>query len=228
MIEIKGTGFVNKGAELMLHAIIEEVSHQYPDASYTLAPGFLSAPYEKYSSLGLFPKASIWYKGFEWMSGAVLIPEKIRKMYGLIIDEEVDLVLDASGFAYSDLGGICLSQMMAKACKKWKKQGTKVILLPQAFGPFSSPKIKRAIRTIVDNADLIYAREKVSYAHLISVVGQRHNIKIAPDFTNLLSGKMPKGYDLSNKEICIVPNYRMIDKTSREISQAYRPFLILS
>jgi len=98
-------------------------------------------------------------------------------------------------------------------------------LLPQAFGPFASNKIKDSIKTIADCADLIYTREEVSYEHLVSVTGEQKNIRIAPDFTNLLAGLLPAGYDVSNKEICVVPNYRMIDKTSTDVSKAYLPFL---
>jgi colanic acid/amylovoran biosynthesis protein len=107
----------------------------------------------------------------------------------------------------------------------WKQQGTKIVLLPQAFGPFTSSKIKDSIRTIADCADLIYAREEVSYKHLVTVAGERQNIRIAPDFTNLLNGVLPEEYDISDKEICIVPNFRMIDKTTTEVSKAYQPFL---
>jgi len=37
---------------------------------------------------------------------------------------------------------------------------------------------------------------------------------------------LPEGYDFSNKRIALVPNFRMIDKTSKEESSAYLPFMI--
>jgi len=63
IVEIKGTQFVNKGAELMLYAILDQVRRRYPDARVTHVPSFESVPYEKYSRLGIYPKASLLHKG---------------------------------------------------------------------------------------------------------------------------------------------------------------------
>lgn len=225
IVEIKGTQFINKGAELMLYAIMDKMMDKYADVIFTQVPDKKYVPYEKYSRLGIYPKASLMRKGVQLMRPLEFVPKGIRDMYGIVVDSEVDVVLDASGFAYSDQWGDGPSVSMASSCKRWRKQGSKIVLLPQAFGPFTAKKIKDSIRIIADCADLIYAREKVSYEHLVSVTGERQNIKIAPDFTNLMAGVLPEGYDVSDKEICIVPNYRMIDKTSAEVSKAYQPFL---
>src|SRR5690606_10950814 len=57
-------------------------------------------------------------------------------------------------------------------------------------------------------------------------VGKQSKIKLYPDFTNLVRGTLPDGYDSSDKAVAIVPNYRMIDKTDASEGQAYLPFLI--
>lgn len=224
IVEIKGTQFINKGAELMLYAIIEKMRSRYPDVRFAHVPS-KNAPYEKYSRLGIYSKASLMRKGIQLLRPLDFVPQKIRNMYGVVVDSDLDVVLDASGFAYSDQWGDAPSMVMAKSCKRLKKQGTKIVLLPQAFGPFTSKKIKDSIKIIADYADLIYARETVSYEHLVSITGGQQNIKVAPDFTNLITGILPDGYDISDKEICIVPNYRMIDKTSADVGKAYLPFL---
>jgi polysaccharide pyruvyl transferase WcaK-like protein len=225
MIEIKGTQFINKGAELMLYAIIAKLHTKYPDVKITHEPNNKIFPYEKYSKLGIYPKANLSYKRV-CLSGLIdFIPKKIRDIYGVVIDREINIVLDASGFAYSDQWGDNPTVRMAKLCKKWKKKSRKIVLLPQAFGPFTSERIKDAIKSIADNSDMIYARDRVSFDHLFSVTGKRQNIKIAPDFTILLPGSIPAGYNISDKEICVVPNYRMIDKTSVDVRNAYIPFL---
>lgn len=36
------------------------------------------------------------------------------------------------------------SEAMAKLPKRWKRQGKKTILLPQAFGPFENKSVKDA------------------------------------------------------------------------------------
>jgi coenzyme F420-reducing hydrogenase beta subunit/polysaccharide pyruvyl transferase WcaK-like protein len=225
IIEIRKAGFVNKGAELMLLSIIQKVKEKYSNTKLTMVPS-PSAPYEERTKLGLYQKVSYRRYRVQWGFIFSAIPGFLRKPYGLVLDKELNVVLDAAGFSYGDQWGARSTIELAKSLKKWKRYGTKVILLPQAFGPFASPAIKKAITIVADHADLIFPREKTSYQHLVEVVGERENISIAPDFTNILEGIVPDSFNQENNKFCIVPNYRMIDKTLKEISEAYRPFLI--
>ena len=226
LIEIRRAGFVNKGAELMLYAVLQKMKKNYPGAHFVMAPDVITSPYEKRAVLGLFQKAWIWRYGFQWGNLAKFTPKKLRNMYGIVLDKEVDIVLDAAGFAYSDQMGKRSCMELADSCKRWKKNGTKIILLPQAFGPFSSRTNKKAIKTIITNADLVFARDPVSHRYLTDVVGDRENIKIAPDFTNLVEGIVPDNFDVTNNRFCIIPNFQMIAKTTKEEGDSYIPFFI--
>ncbi len=227
MIEIRNAYFINKGAELMVYAIAEMVRSRKSDADLVMAPRLKEPEFVKRATLGLYQK--LWIESincgiyFSFFGG--LIPKKIRKMYGMVKDSEIEVVLDASGFAYSDqMGKRC--RATAKAIKNWKKRGTKVVLLPQAFGPFERGSNKGDFRVIADNADLIFVRDKISYEYVVDLVGERQNIKMAPDFTNLLEGKIPENFDFNNNRFCIIPNSKMIEKTSPEESKGYLPFLV--
>ncbi len=224
-VEIRKAGFVNKGAELMLMAAREAVLKEYPEAKLVIPPS-KSATYENYAPLGFYPKAEYFRFRTQWGNFSFLLPKEICKCFGLVVNKEIDVVLDAAGFSYSDQWGFRSSREMAAATRKWRRQGTTVILLPQAFGSFNNPRNKESIEIIADNADMIYARESASYEYLTQVCGERKNIKQAPDFTCLIEGVLPSNYDSSDKGIAIVPNYRMIDKTSAKESKAYLPFLI--
>ena len=224
-IEIRKTQFVNKGAELMLHAILEHLNERLENTRFVMAPRPKLNPYEDIIKLGFYLKPWIYKYGIQWGYFAKLIPGKIRKLYGLVIDSELDIVFDAGGFEYTDLWDTSITKELALATKNWKKKGTKFVMLPQAFGPFTSRKIKKAIITIVDNANIIYARDIVSYNHLIECVGDVKNIKIAPDFTNLLEGKVPNYFDAKANRFCIVPNARMLDKTDDKKGELYISFI---
>lgn len=228
IVEIRKAGFVNKGAELMLHAILQKMRREFPDAIYVMAPGTSnsSAPYEKRAELMLRQKAWVWRYGVQWGDFAAVAPRRLRDQYGVVLDREVDLVLDAAGFAYSDQWGANNGIELARSARRWKKRGTKLVLLPQAFGPFSSDKLRRSVKSFVDNADLVFARERMSYKYLTDVVGEQDKIKQYPDFTNLVEGVLPAGFDQGTNRFCIVPNYRMVDKTGKREGDAYLPFLI--
>lgn len=228
IIEIRKAGFVNKGAELMLHAVMQKVQERYPEATLVMAPSHNggSQPFHKLTQLGFYPKAWLWRYGIQWGDFAGYLPKKLREMYGLVLDKEVDVVLDAAGFSYSDQWGVGSSKDLARSSKRWKKHGTKVILLPQALGPYKQTEIQPWVKQWAENADLIFAREPDSYKHLTDLVGEQNKIKLFPDFTNLVKGTLPANYDASNKRIALVPNYRMVDKTSKEESEAYLPFMI--
>lgn len=228
LIEIRKAGFINKGAELMLHAIIKEVKNRYPDVQFIMAPTTLagSQPFHKLLSLGFYPKAWFWRYCIQWGIFAKLLPYKIRQMYGLILDSEVDVVLDAAGFAYSDQIGLDDIKELASSSKEWKKNDTKLILLPQAFGPFTSEKSIRYVKEFIQNADLVFPREITSYRKITEISGQLQKIKIYPDFTCLLEGKQPEHFDILENKFALIPNYRMIDKTNSEDGNLYLPFMI--
>ena len=217
IIEIRGTGSHNKGAEMMLLTILQQLPKDKRDIKFTVAPRIGSCEYSFYSKLSLYPKVWLEYKGFQFGVFGKFLPQKIRQMYGLIIDEEVDVVLDASGFAYGEQWGVYPSKMMAKYIKQWKNRGKKVILMPQAFGPFRNKSIKPYIREIIENADLVYARDEYSYQELMNICPDAKNIKIAPDFTILLKGEIPSYFDRDKHQICIIPNKRMLDKMNDSI-----------
>lgn len=228
IIEIRRAGFVNKGAELMLHAVIQQIRARYPDAKITMAPiyGGANDTFEKMQKLSLAPKAWLWRYGFDWGYFAKFLPKRLVKMHGLVLDHEVDVVIDAAGFAYSDQWGSRNSKELADSSKKWKKNRSKLVLLPQALGPFQKNDIRKHVKKWAECADLIFAREVDSYKYLSGVVGEQSKIKLYPDFTNLVKGTLPAGYDPMQNRVAIVPNYRMIDMTSKDQSEAYLPFLI--
>jgi polysaccharide pyruvyl transferase WcaK-like protein len=228
IVEIRNAGFVNKGAELMLLAIVQKIREKYPDARITMAPftGGSIDTFERMGALRLYPKVSLWRYGFDFGRLGFLIPKRMRGLHGLVLTNEIDVVLDAAGFAYSDQWGMAASRELSQASSIWKRNGTKLVMLPQAFGPYKKNRISKYVKKWATNADLIFAREQDSYNHLIEIVGEQEKIMRFPDFTNLIKGSLPPNYDGADKRIALVPNYRMIDKTVKSESEAYPRFLI--
>lgn len=228
IIEIRRAGFVNKGAELMLHAVVQQLSKRYPDAKLTMAPiyGGADDTFDRMKALNLYPKAWMWRHGINFEKFTYFMPRRLLKLYGLISTKDIDVIIDAAGFCYSDQWGVSTSKELALSSKKWKKDGKKIIMLPQAFGPFEDHKTIKYVKEWAKNADLIFPREIDSYRYLTDICGEQDKIKIYPDFTNLVEGTLPKNYDNSDKRIALIPNYRMIDKTEKHNADAYLPFMI--
>ncbi|MFP4481684.1 MAG: polysaccharide pyruvyl transferase family protein [Thermovirgaceae bacterium] len=224
-IEIKGAEFVNRGAELMLRAILQRLRPEFPGACFVLAPWLGRDNKKKREELGLYKK--IWFPS-KWgiQPGYLgnLVPEKLRRIRGFVVHNEISVALDSSGFAYTDQMGEDKTLDMAKAAKRWGKLGTSVVLLPQAFGPFSSRKIRSAFRTIAENSEYIFPRDDVSYRYVTELAGESPRIIQVPDFTIGVRGVVPEIFP--EGRVAIVPNRHMIGKTSREESSRYVPFLV--
>lgn len=225
LVEIRGVGFVNKGAELMLHAILQKMQERYPQARFTMAPSANVSPFIKRAKLGLYQKVTYQKYGIEFGNIAKLITKKRRDMYGLVLEDEVDVVLDAAGFAHGDQWGVKNTKKLNFLVKKYKSNGTKVILLPQAFGPFTDKDIKENMSELAANVDLIFSREKMSHDYLTSIVEDDSNIYNMPDFTNLVEGIKPDNFDFKEHNFCIIPNYKMESKSWKNGSGDYVEFI---
>lgn len=224
-IEIIGGGFTNKGAELMLHAVLEKINQNLPDAKVVIAPGGKDT-YKKRALLGLYQKIS--FSLFNIPIGLYIgkfIPRKFRLFFGLVTHNEIDLVFDMSGFKYSDQWGNGPTVEMALLSRKWKRNGTSIYLLPQAFGPFKTQKIQTAFKSLSKNVEMIFPRDDVSFNYVTNLLGKQDRIIQSPDFTCLVKGvNKPIHKELTNR-YCIIPNYRMIDKSAKEQAENYLQFI---
>src|SRR5690606_4838357 len=192
LIEVKGIGIPNKGAELMLVAIQQAVG------SAIDAVEFASEPYTDYKArarYGLYQKAWLEVKKRQIGPMANVLLKGLLGRFGIVRDIDVDVILDASGFAYGDQwGAYKLKSRLGKHIRSWKKNGKKVVLLPQAFGPFSSPEIRTEISRVLQHADLVFARDQQSYQYLQEFLPNSAKLILAPDFTNLVTGKVPASF----------------------------------
>lgn len=220
-ISVIGVGTQNKGAELMFLAIQEHLRGF--DSSITLVADPWFGPYPDRASHGLHTKLSVPRLGRSWLA-ARLMPASFRAAYGLADESDIDAVIDASGFAFSDQFGPQRTEQFARDVLRWKKQGKKVILLPQALGPFKTERIRKAFRIVLDNADLIFARDAESLRYAQEVGGAGDRLLESPDFTNLVTAVNPGDVTPLPNQVCIVPNDRMIEKGG-DAAKTYLPFM---
>lgn len=225
VIELRGVEFVNKGAELMLHAIIAKVRDEIPHAVFVMEKNS-RVPAIKLKENRIFQKLN--FNKFRVNLGKLgtFIPKRIRRKSGFILPCEINVILDASGFAFGDTWGARKAgYRLADHIVNWKKQGKKVIMLPQAFGPFTEEALIAKMKIIISNADLICARDQISYEYIRQLTSDNSNVILRPDFTNLVKGAVPPYFDNSTCEVAIIPNSKMIETLSRKDGKAYMHLL---
>jgi colanic acid/amylovoran biosynthesis protein len=221
IVEVTNTFTRNKGSELMLVAIREHFSDH---SDVELAVDQFFGSYAERAKHGLRQRITLNGWGRSRVAVA-LMPEEFRRAFGLVVREDVDVLLDAAGFAFGDQHPPQRTVQFADRVEAAKRAGKPVILLPQALGPFEKPVVRGAFARIVDAADLVFARDDVSMQHAQDAVGPQNHLRQAPDFTNLVMPKLAAG-DGTTDRACIVPNERVIENAeTEEKAAAYVPFI---
>jgi polysaccharide pyruvyl transferase WcaK-like protein len=221
-IEIHGTGTHNRGAELMAIAIAERMRATFPGARLVVPPSFGTfqerAQYEFYTTWEFHGRLRA-----ALVSRALRIAdESIKRSLGLVDVREVDVVLDASGFGYSDQWGPRGAEDLVKKMGHASRSGQRLIILPQAMGPFESRDVATASRKVFARAELVCARDRQSLLAVKSL-GSTRNLVQFPDFTLGVRPKRDDEIVLPAGFAAIVPNHQMLDKTAK--GEAYIVFL---
>jgi len=211
-IEIKGVQFVNKGAELMLASVVERDKQYWPEADIVLEGNPLS-PYKSRAMLGAYQKLSLRKNILDLNFLSYYLPKKIRnylKRWGIVTEADINVVLDAAGFAYGDQWGALKIKHLGGELTRYNKNNCKYIFLPQALGPFSRPKDQQVLKASLPSAALICAREEDSYNHIRTLIGDADNLVQYSDFTNAVKGVIPDYWQDGQQKVCFIPNSNMI------------------
>lgn len=150
----------------------------------------------------------------------------IREKNKIVLNSEIDVVFEASWFASGDQWTYRLAKFMDKNIKKWKKQNTKIIIMPQAFGPFNKVINAKFTKSFIDNADLVYIRDKESLMFVKELKVKKEKLNLCPDFSFALNAKQTDSYNYLKNMICLIPNNKVITTSSDiEIKDKYISFL---
>lgn len=219
-ILIDQAGFINKGAELMLRSVVEQLKQRYPTAQLVMPHGLFSMDSAGYCAKNkIIPmrrglKSSLLrsYYRFCMFFGS-------KKKYGsklFAMPKDIDVIIDAGGFRFGDQWQHTRksNRRLLRYYNSFKKTA-KLVLLPQSFGPFAEPESIKAMTIMLEKAGLVYARELISMDYLKMISSPSAHVEFKRDFTlihkceTFIASIMPKG-----KYIVIVPNKKMITHAS--------------
>jgi polysaccharide pyruvyl transferase WcaK-like protein len=243
VVEILGPWIQNKGDELMLTAVMQQLQRGYRLAASTdlgVSGTFANADIGPISavkwraSAGEIASALTHLKVPRAMAMArrnvalAMLSEPALSARRIVDGRQITALLDCSGFAYGDQWSTNRLVQRMRYYALLKAQGVTLILLPQALGPFTRLDMRKCARALFENFDLLYARDESSLDHLRSLDLDPARLRRCPDITHLLPGIDPAEPESWRDRVCVVPNARMMDKTSPEIGARYLSFVVHS
>jgi colanic acid/amylovoran biosynthesis protein len=216
-IQIDGTNTLNKGAELMLYAILKEIEKKHPNSS-VIFNGYGHNTIKTSPTQHIKYPVRLQYVQYTRYPRYVFQILKLKSPYIFFSNyrplNNIDIILDASGFTFGDQWN--KSDWHLNIIENYyyhlKRGGTKIILLPQAFGPFETDSGKKSIEILNKYADLIIARETLSQKYLINAGINPEKVCLFPDFTIAVDGIVPEQYINLKNSVCIIPNRKMITR----------------
>lgn len=228
-IQIDGTGMVNKGAELMLYAILQELERQ--PSNFTIDFNGEGNCREISTTLHLNKRLLL---SLNEKISSFHLPGILRRLglpYSYLTTKypssHIDLVIDAGGFQFSDQFNMTENafKLAHSYYRGLKKNGSKVIFLPQSFGPFKTKMGKQIVQMLNEFADLIFARDSISLNYLKASGIDESKVKLYPDFTSLVKPNINTRYNYLSGAIAVVPNCRILDKTNTSTNN-YLSFMV--
>jgi colanic acid/amylovoran biosynthesis protein len=214
LVEVKGVQFANKGAGLMLHAVVDRLREMVPGVEFALTPG-PNAPFHRIAAVGAWQRLRVPGAPLDVDALSYRLPMRLRRAarrYGVVTEAEVHAVLDASGFAYGEAWGDVPLVATAREIERLAHRGKPYVFLPQAFGPFGDSAATRRFGQALASAAVICARDARSHEHLSRIAGPAAGrIETYPDFTLAVPGDAHAAvrWKVDRATALVVPNAEM-------------------
>jgi polysaccharide pyruvyl transferase WcaK-like protein len=197
-ILIRAGGFSNKGGEAMMLTLQRELSRRIPGLNF-----FLRLPpqqAENARSFGFFPviiESNRYKKGISLLWQAISRSEVRKALASNLLGaleladmKKIDGVMDISGFGYSDVWGAEPAERSMVWIRHCHKKGIPYVYMPQAWGPFSDPRVARNVMKMCRYSSLLYARDEESFSYLSDLSEKnKDKVKLAPDIAFKFTGE---------------------------------------
>ena len=232
LVEVKGVQFANKGAGLMLHAVIGRLRTMVPGVEFALTPG-PNAPFHRIAAVGAWQRLRLPGAPLDVDALSYRLPRRLRRAarrYGVVTEAEVDAVLDASGFAYGEAWGDAPLTATAREIERLAHRGKPYVFLPQAFGPFPDSAATRHFGRALAGAAVICARDPRSHEHVARIAGPAAGrIETYPDFTLAVPGdaEAARRWQVDRTTALVIPNAEMQGPRNPDVASrsGYAPML---
>ena len=221
IVWIKGVQVINKGAELMLLAILDELHARRPDIRVALRTSRWLPRTElgRFGALELLP---LRFRDLDLTGLAAAVPGPLRRRLGatgIVTEPDCAAVLDASGYAYGGGWNVWGMRYATAEIGRFSRSGRPYVFLPQSFGPFATGDDATRFAGALARAALVCARDPESRRHLEALAaGGAAPIATYPDFTLRLAGDAgaAQRFGLAPGMVLFVPNVQMTGGMNRD------------
>ena len=211
----------NRGNQLMIQSVVDQIRNRYTD-NYTqifvCERVFMQNPSYCFANK-LYPLAKT-NTGKRHCKPVKTLTNFLLGTKWITTPDEIDVILNCQGYCYSDhfiQNEEDYSYYGKNYYASFTKPNRKIILLPQAFGPYENEWSKRAMREIYQIADKIYCREKISFKHLKNILPDTSKVSLVSDFTCLCKPAQSLSIYLPSQQyVLLVPNFNMLRYINRE------------
>ena len=197
----------------MLYSVLEQIEMNVPDAEVLYNPNNYQQPIPIETKLKLkYRSGTSFYRYFNGIFRRLGIKSVIFTPFKT---QKIDVLFDAGGFQFSDQWKYSKDHLaiLESYYRTLSQNGTKIIFLPQALGPFENEYSKKCVDILNKYATIVYARERVSYDYIKNAGFDIGRLKESPDFTLLTSGVTLPSFSKYKDYVCIIPNKKMITNT---------------
>ena len=215
----------NRGNQLMIQSVIDQIRSHYGNNAqiFVCERVFIQNPSYCFTNK-LYPLAAT-NTGKRHMRLVKKLTNSLLGDNWIVTPNEIDVVLNCLGYCYSDHFITEVEEYWYYAKNYYaafSKTDRKIILLPQAFGPYENEWSKKTMLEVYEMVDKIFCRDSVSYNHLQNILPDINKISMASDFTCLCKPTETPSVLLPEKQyVVLVPNFNMLRYIDKEIYLNY-------
>lgn len=212
---IYGVNSQNKGAQLLLAASAKRLI----DMGHVPVVSARDVSREARRSSGAVGMFSVERLGQLRSLGLDSLPRSLAGRLPVSGDAGFDYVLDASGYSLTDAWGLAPVNSRCSRLGRWAGRGTGFAMLPQAFGPFSSPEMRTGVSKILSHADRVWARDQASFDYVTQLGSEGPIVSVAPDIT--ITHNVGRPGAAATGSVVLVPNWNLATRSGEDGERTY-------
>lgn len=134
------------------------------------------------------------------------------------------VILYCCGYIFGDGWSLSHIEEVIEDFVVAKKNGCKIMLMPQSFGPFEHDGHRAAVKRLMQTVDLAYSRDEKSYEYA-SQFDARKVLSRSVDYTGVLNEIDEFAPGDKKNRLCMIPNNKILEKYGASVVDEYVEYM---